>query len=447
MKNISKIISTVFLSFSILLLCYVFYRSQVLHSGTKFDYYFKYYVIAFLFILLSFISFFISKKLKIYSTIVFITILIDSYLIEGYLFIKKNLNLDTSKYLIYKNNTGKAYDKRSKFQIFQDLSKKESNIVISISPDKFLDDKNLNYFPLSGLSNQKTIHCNENGYYSIYQSDRHGFNNPDEEWDKDEIELFLIGDSYAHGACVNEPDTISGNLRKLDNSENGILNLGQGGSGPLIQYAILREYLPVKNVKRVLWLYYEGNDLRNLNRELNSQILVNYLKDENFTQNLILMKQEAEKLLLKKLEKARFNQEAFIRFTWFVKLYSIRQMIFPAPDPVPTPISITTKVFENILKLSNKLTRENNSKLYFIYLPAYDRYTLDNNHHNYKNYKKVIEIVESLNIPVIDINKELFEKHNDLLSLFPFRVWGHYNEKGYKLVAKTILNKIKELEK
>ena len=33
------------------------------------------------------------------------------------------------------------------------------------------------------------------------------------------------------------------------------------------------------------------------------------------------------------------------------------------------------------------------------------------------------------------------------LSLFPFRDFGHYNEKGYKLVAKTILNKIEELEK
>ena len=235
-------------------------------------------------------------------------------------------------------------------------------------------------------------------------------------------------------------------MRELKNNKKGILNLGQGGNGPLIEYATLREYLPVKNVKRVLWLYFEGNDLINLNRELNNQILVNYLKDNNFTQNLILIKQEVEKLLLKKLEKAKFNQEMFIRFTWFVKLYSIRQMIFPAPDPAPVPISITTKVLENILKLSNKLTKENNSKLYFIYLPEYSRYTLDNNHHNYQNYKKVTEIVKSLNIPVIDINKELFEKHNDLLSLFPFRDHGHYNEKGYKLVAKTVFNKIKELE-
>ena len=42
MKNISKIISIVFLSFSILLLCYVFYRSEFFHFGTRSSYYFKF---------------------------------------------------------------------------------------------------------------------------------------------------------------------------------------------------------------------------------------------------------------------------------------------------------------------------------------------------------------------------------------------------------------------
>ena len=35
--------------------------------------------------------------------------------------------------------------------------------------------------------------------------------------------------------------------------------------------------------------------------ELNNQILVSYLRDKNFSQNVILRKQEIEKLLLEKL--------------------------------------------------------------------------------------------------------------------------------------------------
>ena len=34
----------------------------------------------------------------------------------------------------------------------------------------------------------KTILCNENGEYSMYKSDRYGFNNNDLEWDKNQIE-------------------------------------------------------------------------------------------------------------------------------------------------------------------------------------------------------------------------------------------------------------------
>ena len=200
---------------------------------------------------------------------------------------------------IYKKIADKNYDTRTKWQLYQDLKKEDPNVFVVIRPLAFLKDKNLDYFPLSGLSNRKTIHCNENGYYSIYQSDRYGFNNPDEEWDKDEIDFLLIGDSATHGACVNEPDTISGNLRKLNNNKNGILNLGQGGNGPLIEYATLREYFPNKKVKRVLWMYYAGNDLLDLMGEIRNQILVNYLKDENFSQNLILGKQELQKLLLR----------------------------------------------------------------------------------------------------------------------------------------------------
>ena len=43
----------------------------------------------------------------------------------------------------------------------------------------FLDKNDL--LPLSGLSNIKSILCNENGYYSSYLSDRYGFNNPDKD--------------------------------------------------------------------------------------------------------------------------------------------------------------------------------------------------------------------------------------------------------------------------
>jgi hypothetical protein len=125
--------------------------------------------------------------------------------------------------------------------LYKKIWPKDKNISVALYPRNFLHKKNDNIFFLSGIKNSETIVCNENGYYSIYQSDRYGFNNPDNEWDKKEIEYFLVGDSFTHGSCVNRPNDISSVLRNLSNKS--ILNLGMRGNGPLIEYTTLREYL------------------------------------------------------------------------------------------------------------------------------------------------------------------------------------------------------------
>ena len=125
---------------------------------------------------------------------------------------KKNQAL---KEKIYKENTGNNWDNRTRFQIYENKKEINNDIVIRFQPSYFLSKQNLSIFPLSGISNSETIHCNENGYFSIYQSDRFGFNNPDEEWNNKEIEYLLVGDSFTHGSCVNRPKDIASVLRTL----------------------------------------------------------------------------------------------------------------------------------------------------------------------------------------------------------------------------------------
>ena len=443
-KNISKIISVFFLSLSILLLFYIYYRSQTSHGKMFIGFYKPYYTIAFLLIFFSLISFFIPKNLKINTTIIIVSIFVGLYFVEWYL-IKKKIN----KFSAFETNTNNIYDKRTPFQIYKDLKKTNSKIVPLIYPTTLEDNNKLSYFSLSGLANRKTIHCNENGYYSIYESDRFGFNNPNREWDKEIIEFLLIGDSFTHGACVNEPNTISGNLRKLNKNNNGILNLGISGNGPLLELATLREYSLNRKVKKVLWIYIEHNDLFNIKKELKNEVLLQYLKDKNFSQNLIKKNLKIQKILLKKLEKQIEREEA-VDFTKFIKLFLTRnQIILPLMSKAFKSQAVTSadpEKLKNILKLADELANKNNSKLYFVYLPRYGRYAQKSEDDNLFNYKKVIKIVNSLNIPLIDIHEDAFKKHSDPLSLFPFRKGGHYNEKGYEFVAKTIFNKINEFE-
>lgn len=54
----------------------------------------------------------------------------------------------------------------------------------------------------------------------------------------------------------------------------------------------------------------------------------------------------------------------------------------------------------------------------------------------------MLNTANSLNIPAIDNHSEVFESHNDPISLFPYRLGGHYNALGYELVSRAIFRKI-----
>ena len=132
------------------------------------------------------------------------------------------------------------------------------------------------------------------------------------------------------------------------------------------------------------------------------------------------------------------------------KIYNTRYLIYSASaiteaasetasetasDTASDTASETASDFEKILQLTKEITKKNNSKLYFVYLPDYNRYKI-----NYDNpdYNLVKNIVSKLNIPFIDIHKEVFEKEQNPLKLFPFELFGHYNVEGYRKVAETI---------
>ena len=60
---------------------------------------------------------------------------------------------------------------------------------------------------------------------------------------------------------------------------------------------------------------------------------------------------------------------------------------------------------------------------------------------------EIREFLKKNNIAFIDIYETVFKNHNDVLSLFPYRGFGHFNEKGYGLIAQSIFEEIKISEK
>ena len=394
-----------------ILLIYAFYRSEIYWNGNKRDYYINYQI----FFILTIFSIYFFKYLNIniqkYLFISILSIILSLYLFEGYLILKileknklqsKFEGSQKVKQKIYEDNTGKKFDTRNKLDIFNDLKKEYPNIKVPIIPSSYLDQKNT-IFPLSGISNARTVGCNENGYYSFSVSDRYGFNNPNYEWDTKNTEYILIGDSFTFGACVNKPNDIASGLRALSNKS--VLNLGYGGNGPLIEYATLREYIR-PNVNKVIWLYYEENDLSNLIAELKDEILKNYLNDNKFSQNLKNRQDEVNKIASKKLENAKFNidennqeKQLLFKFSQFLKIFNLRNSLknkYPIIE------------LKKILILAKNLTEKNGAKFYFVYLPEYARYAQPN--FDSKYYLEIKKIVNELEIPFIDVHTKFFKR-------------------------------------
>ena len=111
--------------------------------------------------------------------------------------------------------------------------------------------------------------------------------------------------------------------------------------------------------------------------------------------------------------------------------------MFPAATTKPTTKS---PIFKDILQKSKQMIQGWGGKMYFVYLPSFIWFDIKRHlpKINHLNREFVLDTVSELEIPIIDIHKEVFDPHPDPLSLFPFRMNSHYNAEGYRFVAEAI---------
>ena len=439
-----NVLFKIIISLILILISYIFYKDVIVYEGTQRIYYYKYYIISLLLLITFLIVIRLNVNIKIYFLIIFFSFLFSFYSLEIYLTFIPDVKKSFEQKKIqdtYFQNTGKKWDTRDRFEIFEDYKLKHKNVQVTIGANSFINDNNLNILPLSGKPNVLTINCNENGYYSSYISDRYGFNNPNDEWNKKEIDFLLLGDSYTHGACVN--NGIAESLRAL--SKKNVINLGYHGNGPLVEYATLREYHP-PNFKNVILFYFENNDIYELSTELNNKIIKKYFIDENFTQKLKSKQKEINIILDNKLlseyNKIRKNSSDFTsdtknKFIKIIKLFKTRSLLKNLTVAALFNEQNYLYEFSKSIDKIYAFTKTQNSNFYFVYLPAFNRYS----EREFKSsYLEVKKIVETKNIPFIDIHREIFFKHKNPKKLFAYSIENHYSEETYFKIA-DLLNR------
>lgn len=357
------------------------------------------------------------------------------------------------------SSTDEEFDSRSKLEVYDSLNQVNPNSVnLLVTPSMLIAEANRQSIkqPLTGEANRRSIACNESGQYVLFQSDRHGFRNSNSIWDTSDDTWVLVGDSYVQGWCVNEGESLSGQLTRL--SERAVLNLGQGGSGPLMELAILTEFGFQAKPRKVLWFYCEGNDLiTELQTELASPTLRSYFNDE-YTRNLFddaAKDQEFVREYVKEMievERLRVSGEFRREVIKFLKLGRIREALGIVRqsnlDPIDySKVSLDDEFFE-ILTKAFKRVRDSGSDFHFIYLPTYSRYAQTNvDHDSFRSKKELLDKVEALGIDTLDIHDLVFADNEDPLGLFPFRRRNHYTPEGFRLIAEALYKDINSAPK
>ena len=444
--NYTNILVYLYLIIFIFLFCYTFYRAEFVHNGNQFLYYYKYYLIFVFSVFFWFGVLFLKKKKKLQIVTLFTSLIFLLYFYETIRFFGPTI----LKSIPIKSQL----DKKTKYDVIQELKiNKGVDVVTSVFPKVLLKKKWINekidFFPLGGVSNTITVFCKEGEKFSIYKSDRYGFNNPDQEWNNEKIFWFLIGDSFAQGSCVQQEENFAGQIRTL--TKQSAISVGMSGNGPLIELASLKEYGLKKKPEIVLWFYFERNDLEDLRDEKFNSLFMKYL-NEGFSQNLYSKQTEIDKKLktyIMMAEKELINGESptnqdpekFLSFKKILRLKILR-------DKMSLDRGLDfgiDSLFEKIILNAKNFVSTWNGKLYFVYLTDKERYREKNNKNDrYLKRSKVIELINNLDIPIIDIHKEFFMKQTDPISFFADRIYGHYSPKGYSEISKVIIKKIND---
>jgi hypothetical protein len=307
---------------------------------------------------------------------------------------------------------------------------------------------------LGGISRVKTLYCNESGTYTIYDSDEHGFNNPAGLYGS-EIDVVVLGDSFAQGACVAPEKNAVALIRK---KYFKTLNLGMGGMAPLTELAAFREYAEPLKPKVVVWFYYEGNDLVELAHEKENPILRRYL-DLGYRQELRFRQAAIDARLASIAETQRkesldreAGKHAFagkVPFWNLLMLYESRLFITQsywrrrqAAEARQLDEQSDVRLLEDVLVRVRDSASTWRGRLLFVYVPEYLRFK---GHPSAATHREaVLNMVRRLQIPSVDTYPVLMNS-GDPLSLYPFRLPNHFNEDGYRAIADAVLPIITEL--
>ena len=304
---------------------------------------------------------------------------------------------------------------------------------------------------LAGVSRATTVSCNESGRFEPYLADEHGFNNPPGLHGTALLDVVTVGDSYTHSPCVPPAASTAGRIRTLAFPHT--LNLGIRGAGPLSGLAALIEYGSPAQPKVVVWNWYEGNDLQDLQAEMQDPALRRYLA-EPVPSGLAALQGEIDLAWRRQAVRAEVL-DRFLPVADLLLLRSTRGRLNLLNHPPITRVPLSDA--EDVLFAAREAVRGWGGRLLMVYLPDAERYCgvvdawrreCDPRLRRYmrgalNQRDDVLALFERLGAPVVDGHAAFLEtgRPGDMF----FHPFSHYSPEGYRVVADAVLRELEPM--
>ena len=298
--------------------------------------------------------------------------------------------------------------------------------------------------PLAPQPNSRLYFCNEGYGLITYSTDRFGFRNQDDAWDKN-IDILLIGDSFTHGACVLEKDTIAGFLKAKTN----VINLGSYGNHAIHNAAVEKIFIPALKPKKAVLIFHANdnddgdlasvyydqffkkethyfNTLDPIKLSLNPKLIQFYGEADSIINGLLNGESSPEEYLAK-----NNGNELLNKSKKYLHLPTIRKQIqnlFKSSNlnnklPFSSKLAIDTLI---------ELCKKNGCKPFIAYIPNSEFWRPDSRS---PQYKKLLESYsKELGVNFIDTSKTI-----ELLGIDGYAIKGpHLSPQANQVVAEQL---------
>ena len=296
--------------------------------------------------------------------------------------------------------------------------------------------------PLASVSNKVTVMCAEGDLTVTFNSDEHGFNNPQGLWKPDSVDLALIGDSFVFGSCVPPEDHFVTRVRTV---VPRTLNLGGLGNGPLSELGLLREFAAPMRPHRVFWFFFEGNDMEELEAE--KQFILRGYLDSAFSQRLLSRQDLTDKTLNAYADSTvaigKGSKTLATRMRDLAMLRDLRIALGLEAASAERVVTPDYEMLSRVLSEAKRTVAAWGGSLTLVYLPEQHRVEPEapqpmGRRHDQEDIRShTLAIANELDLPVLDVG-ERFMRDSDKKALW-WRPRTHLSPYGNKRLGDAVL--------